>query len=95
MGRHDSSDVVLDSKRTPGMISRRHAVVQFQAHACVLTDQGGVNGVMVNGERVRERVLAHGDIITFGVLTPQPEFDYVFELRAACSAFDEDMTQRF
>jgi len=95
VGRHDSSDVVLDSKRTPGMISRRHAVVQFQAHACLLTDQGGVNGVMVNGERVRERVLAHGDVITFGVPTPQPEFDYVFELRAACSAFDEDMTQRF
>lgn len=82
IGRGETCDVVLDSRRTPQMISRSHVVLSREDGLFTLTDQGSLNGVLVNGERVRgKQALAHGDVITFGVPTPTPEFDYVFECR--------------
>jgi DNA-binding SARP family transcriptional activator len=47
-----------------GRVSRRHAeVVRRDAHY-VVRDLGSTNGTAVNGERVDERPLAHGDVIS-------------------------------
>lgn len=82
IGRGDTCDIVLDSRRTPQMVSRCHAVLNREDGIFTMSDQGSLNGVLVNGERVRgKQALANGDVITFGVPTPHPEFDYVFETR--------------
>lgn len=83
IGRQDTCDVVMDSKRTPAMMSRTHACLERAPDGSFsVEDRGSVNGVLVNGESAQgKRVLTHGDIVTFGVPTPSPEFDYVFEVR--------------
>eukprot|EP00446_Apocalathium_sp_SHHI-4_P028739 CAMPEP_0177241856 /NCGR_PEP_ID=MMETSP0367-20130122/48499_1 /TAXON_ID=447022 ORGANISM="Scrippsiella hangoei-like, Strain SHHI-4" /NCGR_SAMPLE_ID=MMETSP0367 /ASSEMBLY_ACC=CAM_ASM_000362 /LENGTH=614 /DNA_ID=CAMNT_0018693437 /DNA_START=38 /DNA_END=1884 /DNA_ORIENTATION=- len=82
VGRGESCDVVLNSRRTPQMISRCHAVLHREESGFALVDQGSLNGVLVNGEPVHGRFpLANGDVVTFGVPSPQPEFDYIFEER--------------
>mmetsp|Transcript_56106 Transcript_56106/g.88951 ORF Transcript_56106/g.88951 Transcript_56106/m.88951 type:complete len:553 (+) Transcript_56106:39-1697(+) len=82
IGRSDTCDLKLDSKRTPQMLSRCHAVLSRENGLFTLTDQGSLNGVMVNGERVDgKQPLTDQDVITFGVATPHPEMDYVFEKR--------------
>lgn len=83
IGRGETCDVVLNSRLTPQMISRCHAVLHREEQgAFALVDQGSLNGLLVNGEPVTERkALANGDIVTFGVPSAQPEFDYIFEER--------------
>jgi pSer/pThr/pTyr-binding forkhead associated (FHA) protein len=79
------------------MVSRHHAVIRREArieeqecarfgaevvYKFFLSDQDSVNGVLVNNEQVLgEQVLTSGDVVTFGVATATPEFDYVFEER--------------
>jgi len=82
VGRGESCDLVLNSTRTPQMISRCHAVVHKEEGVYSLVDQGSLNGIMVNGSKVEgRRSLQDGDTVTFGVASPQPEFDYIFESR--------------
>mmetsp|Transcript_14053 Transcript_14053/g.31407 ORF Transcript_14053/g.31407 Transcript_14053/m.31407 type:complete len:627 (-) Transcript_14053:146-2026(-) len=82
IGRGEACDIVLDSRRTPQMISRCHAVLNREDGVFVLVDQGAVNSSMVNGQPLKTRQeLQDGDIVTFGVTTSQPEFDYIFEVR--------------
>eukprot|EP00930_Biecheleria_cincta_P099348 TRINITY_DN90984_c0_g1_i1.p1 TRINITY_DN90984_c0_g1~~TRINITY_DN90984_c0_g1_i1.p1 ORF type:complete len:478 (-),score=112.90 TRINITY_DN90984_c0_g1_i1:29-1435(-) len=82
IGRGESCDVVLDSQRSPNMISRCHAVLHQEEGHFVIVDQGSMNGLLVNGEKVdRRRTLKNRDVVTFGVTMPQPEFDYIFETR--------------
>jgi len=82
IGRGDTCDLKLDSKRTPQMLSRCHAVLNRENGLFALADQGSLNGVMVNGERIGpKQPLMDQDVITFGVATPHPELDYVFEKR--------------
>lgn len=82
VGRQQSCDVVLDSAATPQMISRRHALLSTEAGMCKLVDLGALNGALVNGTPLcGEHVLAHGDIVTFGVEAAVPELDYIFEER--------------
>lgn len=83
IGRAESCDLTLDSRRTPQMLSRCHAVLHKEAvNSFSLTDQGSLNGILVNGDRVREKAtLSNGDVVTFGVPTQHPELDYVFETR--------------
>lgn len=81
MGRSEACDVVLGSTLTPQMLSRSHAAVTRKGSSFVIMDQGSVNGVLVNGDSVHgHHVLKAGDIVTFGIATDAPEFDYVFEL---------------
>lgn len=61
-GRGQASDVVLDDRS----VSRRHAVVTRRDDAVVLWDDRSLNGVQVNGERVTQAVLQHGDAIALG-----------------------------
>lgn len=62
IGRGADNDVVLDDPAT----SRRHAHIRFQDGNYVLTDLGSANGTLVNGQRVAERALSHGDLIKVG-----------------------------
>lgn len=84
VGRGDCCDVVLNSRLTPQMISRCHAVLNKEEDCFTITDQGSMNGISINGEVMNgKHALKEGDIITFGVQTQAPEFDYVFRLRPA------------
>jgi pSer/pThr/pTyr-binding forkhead associated (FHA) protein len=61
-GRGIASDVVLEDRS----VSRRHAVVTRMGEEVVLWDDRSLNGVQVNGERVKQAVLQHGDAIAMG-----------------------------
>ena len=61
-GRGQASDVVLEDRS----VSRRHAVVTRKGDEVVLWDDRSLNGVHVNGERIAQAVLQHGDAIAFG-----------------------------
>jgi len=62
IGRHDSNDLCFDSRN----VSNYHAEILNEAHGLTLRDLGSTNGTFVNGERVRERKLAHGDQLKIG-----------------------------
>lgn len=62
IGRHPDSILVLDNPS----VSSHHAIVEFGARGCVLQDQQSSNGTRVNGNKVEEIVLRHGDKIAFG-----------------------------
>ena len=62
LGRSAAADVMLEHLS----VSRRHAVVARRGDDVVILDDRSLNGVVVNGERVPEAVLAHGDEIRLG-----------------------------
>jgi hypothetical protein len=62
LGRSAAADVMLEHSS----VSRKHAVVASRDGAVVILDDRSLNGVLVNGERVREAVLHHGDEIRLG-----------------------------
>jgi pSer/pThr/pTyr-binding forkhead associated (FHA) protein len=63
IGRSATADIAFDD----GGVSRRHAVVITRTDgAAEVLDDGSLNGTFVNGERVRRRVLHHGDLLTVG-----------------------------
>jgi pSer/pThr/pTyr-binding forkhead associated (FHA) protein len=62
IGRRASADIVLDD----ATVSRRHALVLERAGAPVIADDRSRNGVYVNGRRVREAALHHGDEVQIG-----------------------------
>lgn len=59
IGRGSDCDLVLDE---PGL-SRRHAVLEAMPDGLFLRDMGSANGSFVNGTRVRDTALRHGDQI--------------------------------
>jgi ankyrin repeat protein len=64
VGRDDTSQVVVLERS----ISRRHArLVETEAGWCVY-DEGSGNGTFVNGQRVRDALLRHGDDVRFGMV---------------------------
>lgn len=62
IGRRATSDIVLDDST----VSRRHALVLERADGPVIADDRSLNGVYVNGTRVREAPLRHGDEVRIG-----------------------------
>ena len=62
IGRRATSDIVLDDST----VSRRHAIVLERDHGPVIADDRSLNGVYVNGLRVREAPLRHGDEVRIG-----------------------------
>jgi pSer/pThr/pTyr-binding forkhead associated (FHA) protein len=62
LGRSTAADVMLEHMS----VSRRHAVVARRGEDHVILDDRSLNGVVVNGARVREAVLRHGDEIRLG-----------------------------
>jgi pSer/pThr/pTyr-binding forkhead associated (FHA) protein len=62
IGRRTGADIVLDDST----VSRRHALVLERAGGPVIADDRSLNGVYVNGRRVREAALHHGDEVQIG-----------------------------
>jgi pSer/pThr/pTyr-binding forkhead associated (FHA) protein len=62
IGRRATSDIVLDDST----VSRRHALVLERENGPVIADDRSLNGVYVNGQRVREAPLRHGDEVRIG-----------------------------
>src|SRR5712692_6166636 len=62
IGRRSETDL-----RLPGAdISRVHAEITFENATCIIRDKQSRFGTFVNGERVSEKVLAHGDQLRLG-----------------------------
>lgn len=51
--------------RDPG-VSRYHARIARNARGWEVVDNGGENGVFVNGKRVKQQQLRHGDVVQLG-----------------------------
>src|SRR5215207_1805636 len=62
IGRRATADIVLDDST----VSRRHALVVEREGTPVIADDRSLNGVFVNGQRVREARLRHGDEVRVG-----------------------------
>ena len=62
IGRTIDNDISLESEA----VSRCHALLQVEGGAVRIVDNRSKNGVLVNGERVRDRILADGDIVQLG-----------------------------
>lgn len=75
VGRHPSNDIVLalDS------ISRFHARIDRRGKFHILQDLNSSNGSAVNGERVTQIAIHHGDQVTFG------NVEFVMEVEGAGS----------
>jgi len=62
IGRRSETDL-----RLPGAdISRVHAEISCENSTCIIRDKQSRFGTFVNGEKVAERVLAHGDQVRLG-----------------------------
>src|SRR5690606_22973292 len=59
LGRATTNDIVL----IQGRVSRTHAQIQCSQEGITLTDLNSVNGVSINGQKVRETELRPGDKI--------------------------------
>lgn len=63
VGRHDSCHIVLGD----ALASRKHAVFHFEGGSVSVEDLGSVNGVIVNGKRIRKlQKLSSGDELKLG-----------------------------
>jgi pSer/pThr/pTyr-binding forkhead associated (FHA) protein len=62
IGRRATADIVIDDTS----VSRRHALFLERGGAAVIADDRSLNGVYVNGRRVREARLQHGDEVQIG-----------------------------
>ena len=65
LGRGDSATYTIDHMS----VSRRHCEIQTDGNTFTVRDAGSTNGTLVNGVRVQERVLQHGDSIALGTST--------------------------
>lgn len=73
LGRNSENQVVLNDPS----ISRFHAEIRPQNGDYYLVDVGSKNGTMVNGERIQEKKLEHGDRIQLG---SNPSQSFLFAL---------------
>lgn len=72
VGRSRECDVKVDDPN----VSRRHAELRRSPEGWTVVDLGSTNGTKVNGRRVDEMALSHGDDVMFGLTR------YRFELEA-------------
>jgi predicted component of type VI protein secretion system len=62
LGRHPECDIQIDSRK----ISRRHCCIAQVNDYLVVRDLDSTNGIRINGVRVVEGKLHHGDELTIG-----------------------------
>ncbi|MEZ6122175.1 MAG: ATP-binding protein [Planctomycetaceae bacterium] len=62
IGRSVGSRIRIDDTE----VSRRHAQVQIEGETFRIVDLGSANGLFVNGTRLKEATLRHGDTIRLG-----------------------------
>ena len=65
IGREAGNHVQLASPE----VSKRHALLKLSAMKWYVRDLDSRNGVFVNGKRVREAIVQHGDKLTIGPYT--------------------------
>src|SRR5215510_13943475 len=65
LGRSDTATYMIDHKS----VSRLHCVFVNEGGTFKVRDNGSTNGTLVNGVRVEERMLQHGDSVTVGSST--------------------------
>jgi predicted component of type VI protein secretion system len=75
LGRHSQADLRLPLPD----VSRRHCRLVFEAGGWHVVDLESLNGVYVNGERVRESALRPGDRLRIGGFTFAVELALVVE----------------
>jgi predicted component of type VI protein secretion system len=61
-GRNPECDIQIDSRK----VSRRHCCIAQVNDYLVVRDLGSTNGIRVNGVRMAEGQLRHGDEVTIG-----------------------------
>jgi len=66
IGRRIDNDVIIDSPA----VSRQHAHLRWRHGRFILYDVGSRGGIQVNGERIKEYVLAPGDLISLAERVP-------------------------
>ena len=64
IGRHIDNEIAFPEERS---VSGRHCEIVLEDGKYVLRDLNSTNGIFVNGVKVTEKVLAHGDKIKLGV----------------------------
>jgi Protein of unknown function (DUF3662)/FHA domain len=64
IGRGLNNDIILED----GRVSRNHAQLRYRSRRFWVADLGTTNGTFVNGERITERALRSGDILSLGGL---------------------------
>jgi pSer/pThr/pTyr-binding forkhead associated (FHA) protein len=62
VGRHPECDIQIESRK----VSRRHCCIAQVADYLVVRDLDSTNGIRINGARVLEGKLHHGDELTIG-----------------------------
>ena len=63
LGRSEQSDICIDFEK----ISRGHCVFSFENSVWTVKDCGSMNGILVNGKKVTEKILCDGDLIEISV----------------------------
>ena len=72
LGRFERADIPLFGDQS---VAPQHAVIQKQGGSYVVIDQGSPIGIGVNGNRVQQAQLSHGDVLQIG------GFNLRFQLR--------------
>ncbi len=72
IGRLDTNDICIPD----GTVSRHHARVDMTEDGFTIVDLKSENGIFVNGERVKQRVLVEGDRIEIGPGTKEFVFKF-------------------
>ena len=62
VGREGAADIQIDEP----LVSRNHARLEKRAETWVVPDLGSTNYTRVNGNRIGEAQLQHGDEVRFG-----------------------------
>ena len=62
MGRDPARDIFLNDVT----VSRAHAEIDVAGDEVTIRDSGSLNGTYVNGARVEEAALRHGDVVQVG-----------------------------
>jgi diguanylate cyclase (GGDEF)-like protein len=92
IGRESDATLMLPD---PG-VSSRHAMVEDQGGTWSLVDLGSTNGTFVNGEKITEAPLKHGDKIVFGTtlvrFEVQDDADQAFSEMIAELVHIDDLT---
>jgi peptidoglycan glycosyltransferase len=62
VGREGAADIQVDEP----LVSRNHARLEKRGESWVVLDLGSTNYTRVNGNRIGEAELQHGDVVKFG-----------------------------
>jgi hypothetical protein len=71
VGRDAGADVVVDD----ASVSRKHARIERKGDAWLVADQASANGTFLDGQRVTEAGLRHGQSLRFGNVTYKVEIE--------------------